>query len=69
LLQNKKVKEVISVEKEELARIKLYHDRLVAASRMPDTLTEAERQDLTALLEKSQREQGIHILNHGYPVV
>ena len=57
------------MEKEELARIKLYNDRLVAASRMPDTLTEAERRDLTDLLEKSQREQGIYILEHGYPVV
>ena len=47
------------MEKEDLARIKLYHDRLAAASGMPDTLTEAERQDLTALLEKHQREQGI----------
>ena len=50
------------MEKEELARIKLYRDRLVAASGMPDTLTEAERQDLTDLLEKSQREQGIYIM-------
>jgi len=69
LPQNKKGKEVINVEKEELARINLYNDRLVAASGMPDSLTEEERQDLTVLLEKSQREQGIHILNHGYPVV
>ena len=59
----------MTVEKEELARIKLYTDRLAAASGMPDTLTEAERQDLTALLEKHQGEQGIYILNHGYPVV
>ena len=57
------------MEKEELARIKLYNDWLVAASGMPDTLTEAERRDLTDLLEKSQREQGIYILDHGYPLV